>query len=69
MVCVHIDRYKKLNIKKNKIKKCVGVDLGINKMATISAAKPLKTNLRKLARFQRKLKKKIYQSKNLKKRD
>lgn len=51
----------------------VGVDLGINKMATLSnkiafeSPKPLKKNLRKLARFQRKLKKKKFGSFNYKK--
>ncbi len=48
----------------------VGVDLGINKMVTLSnkiafeSPKPLKKNLRKLARFQRKLKKRKYKSSN-----
>lgn len=59
--------------KKRGIKKYVGVDLGINQMATlsdgtwISASKPLKANLRRLSRYQRKLKKKNYQSKNYEK--
>ena len=62
-----------LKLKKSKTKKCVGVDLGINKMATlsdgsfISSPKPLKINLKRLARNQRKLKKKIYQSNNYEK--
>jgi putative transposase len=51
----------------------VGVDLGINKMATLSCGiafespKPLKKNLRKLCHFQRKLKKKKFESKNYQK--
>jgi putative transposase len=59
----------------SKFSKCetensIGVDLGINKMATLSneiafeSPKPLKQNLRKLARFQRKLKKKKFKSSN-----
>jgi len=48
----------------------VGVDLGINKMVVLSnkivfeSPKPLKGHLRKLARFQRKLKKKKFNSSN-----
>jgi putative transposase len=59
----------------DKFSKCekdnsVGVDLGINKMVVLSnkialeSPKPLKKNLRKLARFQRKLKKKKFKSSN-----
>jgi putative transposase len=51
-------------------KETIGVDLGINKMAVLSdssyveSPKPLKKNLRRLARYQRKLKKKEFKSKN-----
>jgi putative transposase len=56
--------------KKCQTKKTIGVDLGINKMAMFSdstyvkSPKPLKKNLRRLARYQRKLKKKKFKSKN-----
>ncbi len=56
-----------------KTEKSVGADLGINKMVVLSnkiafdSPKPLKNNLRKLARFQRDLKKKKFASNNYKK--
>lgn len=65
-----------LKIPDNKIRNnhlCVGVDLGINKMVALSngtsieAPKPLKNNLRRLGRYQRKLKKKIYRSQSYEK--
>jgi putative transposase len=71
-VSIQVD-IENIKFQNKRTKKCVGVDLGINKMATfsdgssVSAPKPLKANLRRLARDQRKLKKKVYQSNNYKK--
>ena len=67
-VSIQVDTNKEF--KKCGFENSVGVDLGINKMVVLSnkmameSPKPLKKNLRKLARFQRKLKKKKFKSSN-----